>query len=86
MASPTRKLKQLVYRAPELQLSKKLPFRYKTQKDVWFTDVNMELDKDKKLCKVMGATWLSSKVTAVGSEVRGIWHCAGCSLTKGSSA
>ena len=35
MASPTRKLKQLVYRAPELQLSKKLPFRYKTAKDVW---------------------------------------------------
>ena len=35
MATATGKLKQLVYRAPELQLSKKLPFRYKTQKDVW---------------------------------------------------
>ena len=35
MASPTRKLKQLVYRAPELQLSKKLPFRYKTSKEIW---------------------------------------------------
>ena len=47
---------------------------FKTQKDVWFTDVNMELDTDKKLCKAIGANWLSSKVTAVGSEVRGIWH------------
>ena len=35
MATATGKLKQLVYRAPELQLSKKLPFRYKTAKDVW---------------------------------------------------
>ena len=35
MASPTRKLKQLVYRARELQLTKKLPFRYKTQKEIW---------------------------------------------------
>ena len=35
MATATSKLKQLVYRAPELQLSKKLPFRYKTAKEVW---------------------------------------------------
>jgi hypothetical protein len=35
MVTATGKLKQLVYRAPELQLSKKLPFRYKTAKEVW---------------------------------------------------
>jgi hypothetical protein len=35
MPTPTGKLKQLVYRAPELQLSKKLPFRYRTAKEVW---------------------------------------------------
>ena len=35
MATPTGKLKQLVYRVPELQLSKKLPFRYRTSKEVW---------------------------------------------------
>lgn len=44
------------------------------KKDLWFTDVNMELDKDKSLCNDMNSTWLSSKVTAVGSEVRGIWY------------
>ena len=35
MPTATGKLKQLVYRAPELQLSKKLPFRYRTAKEVW---------------------------------------------------
>ena len=45
------------------------------KRDIWFTDVNMELDKDKDLCHSIKATWLSSKVTAVGSEVRGIWYC-----------
>ena len=44
------------------------------KKDLWFTDVNMELDKDKSLCHDINSTWLSSKVTAVGSEVRGIWY------------
>ena len=44
------------------------------KKDLWFTDVNMELDKDKSLCNDINSTWLSSKVTAVGSEVRGIWY------------
>ena len=46
-----------------------------SKRDIWFTDVNMELDKDKDLCHSIKATWLSSKVTAVGSEVRGIWYC-----------
>ena len=32
-------------------------------------------DKDKDLCHSIKATWLSSKVTACGSEVRGIWYC-----------
>jgi len=45
-----------------------------TKRDLWFTDVNMELDKDKDLCNNMNSTWLSSKITAVGSEVRGIWY------------
>ena len=44
------------------------------KKNLWFTDINMELDKDKSLCDDMNSTWLSSKVTAVGSEVRGIWY------------
>ena len=39
-----------------------------------FTDINMELDKDKSLCDDMNLNWLSSKVTAVGPEVRGIWY------------
>ena len=43
------------------------------KKNLWFTDINMELDKDKSLCDDMNLNWLSSKVTAVGSEVRGIW-------------
>lgn len=44
------------------------------KKNLWFTDINMELDKDKSLCDDMNLNWLSSKVTAVGSEVRGIWY------------
>ena len=44
------------------------------KKNLWFTDINMELDKDKSLCDDMNLKWLSSKVTAVGSEVRGIWY------------
>ena len=44
------------------------------KKNLWFTDINMELDKDKSLCNDMNLKWLSSKVTAVGSEVRGIWY------------
>lgn len=44
------------------------------KKNLWFTDINMELDKDKSLCHDMNLNWLSSKVTAVGSEVRGIWY------------
>ncbi len=44
------------------------------KKNLWFTDINMELDKDKSLCNDMNLNWLSSKVTAVGSEVRGIWY------------
>jgi|TARA_B110000495_G_C23035496_1_gene618236 hypothetical protein len=47
---------------------------FNTHKDIWFTDVNMELKQDKDVCSRMSATWLSSKVTAVGSEVRGIWY------------
>ena len=49
MASPTRKLKQLVYRPPELQLGKKLPFRYKTSKDVW------QMIKQKRWAKLVKA-------------------------------
>ena len=37
------------------------------KKNLWFTDINMELDKDKSLCDDMNLNWLSSKVTAVGS-------------------
>ena len=44
------------------------------KRDLWFTDINMELDSDKKICNDLNASWLSSKVTAVGSEVRGIWY------------
>lgn len=47
---------------------------FEGKKDLWFTDVNMELDKDKILCESIKSKWLSSKVTAVGSEVRGIWY------------
>ena len=44
-------------------------------KDLWFTDVNMELDRDKSLVEDIGGKWLSSKITAVGSEVRGMYYC-----------
>lgn len=47
---------------------------FDTKCDLFFTDVNMELQQDKDLCNAINATWLSSKVTAVGSEVRGIWY------------
>ena len=40
--------------------------------DLWFTDVNMELSKDKELAEKIGARHLSSKITAVGSEVPNI--------------
>ena len=46
-----------------------------TEKDLWFTDVNMELDEDKSLVEDIGGRWLSSKITAVGSEVRGMYYC-----------
>ena len=46
-----------------------------TVKDLWFTDVNMELDRDKALVQDIGGEWLSSKITAVGSEVRGMYYC-----------
>ena len=42
------------------------------KKNLWFTDINMELDKDKSLCDDMNLNWLSSKVTAV--ETRGSWY------------
>ena len=35
MVTATSKLKQLVYRAPELKLSQRLPFRYQSTKDIW---------------------------------------------------
>lgn len=35
MVTATAKLKQLVYRAPELKLSQQLPFRYLSAQDVW---------------------------------------------------
>ena len=38
------------------------------KKNLWFTDINMELDKDKSLCNDMNLKWLSSKVTAVGQK------------------
>ncbi len=47
---------------------------FNTKRDLFFTDVNMELQQDKDVCEALNATWLSSKVTAVGSEVRGIWY------------
>ena len=47
---------------------------FDTKCDLFLTDVNMELKQDKDFCKAIKATWLSSKVTAVGSEVRGIWY------------
>lgn len=46
-----------------------------TENDLWFTDVNMELDEDKSLVEDIGGRWLSSKITAVGSEVRGMYYC-----------
>ena len=48
---------------------------FTTRKDLWFTDVNMELEKDKKVLEKLNGRWLSSKITAVGSEVRGIYYC-----------
>ena len=45
-----------------------------SKRNIWFTDVNMELDKDKLLLEKMGGKFLSIKVTAVGSEVRGIYY------------
>ena len=42
--------------------------------DIWFTEINMELPSDKLVMEKMGAKWLSSKITAVGSEVRGIYY------------
>ena len=47
---------------------------FTTSRDLWFTNVNMELDNDKELLNKMGGNHLSSKITAVGSEVRGIWY------------
>ena len=47
---------------------------FTTHRDLWFTNVNMELDKDKELLNKIGGKHLSSKITAVGSEVRGIWY------------
>ena len=46
---------------------------FTTYRDLWFTNVNMELDKDKELLNKIGGKHLSSKITAGGSEVRGIW-------------
>jgi hypothetical protein len=47
---------------------------FESKRDLWFTDINMELDKDKTLCNTINSTWISSKITAVGSEVRGMWY------------
>ena len=43
-------------------------------KDIWFTEINMELPSDKLVMEKLGAKWLSSKITAVGSEVRGLYY------------
>ena len=42
--------------------------------DVWFTHVNMENKLDRKMVEVYNATWLSSKIDAVASEIRGIYY------------
>ena len=47
---------------------------FTTSRDLWFTNVNMELENDKELLNKIGGNHLSSKITAVGSEVRGIWY------------
>lgn len=48
---------------------------FSTKRDIWFTEINMELKEDKKFMDMIGAKWLSSKITAVGSEVRGLYYC-----------
>ena len=44
------------------------------QKDIWFSEINMELNRDKRLVEKLGCVHISSKITAVGSEVRGIYY------------
>tara|TARA_B100000029_G_scaffold516338_1_gene628846 strand:- start:19322 stop:20500 length:1179 start_codon:yes stop_codon:yes gene_type:complete len=48
---------------------------FTTLRDIWFTDINQELEEDKLVMEKLGAKWLSSKITAVGSEVRGLYYC-----------
>ena len=43
-------------------------------RDVWFTHINMEHSGDKRIPKAFGADWLSSKIDAVGAEVRGVFY------------
>ena len=42
--------------------------------DVWFTHINMENKLDRNIVETYNATWLSSKIDAVASEIRGIYY------------
>ena len=46
-----------------------------SDRDVWFTHVNMEHSGDKAIAEALGSTWVSSKIDAVCAEVRGIYYC-----------
>ena len=45
-----------------------------SERDVWFTHINMEHSGDKAIPESLGSTWLSSKIDAVCAEVRGIYY------------
>tara|TARA_R100000008_G_C3567629_1_gene160106 strand:- start:292 stop:1398 length:1107 start_codon:yes stop_codon:yes gene_type:complete len=46
-----------------------------SNRDVWFTHINMEHSGDKAIPEALGSTWISSKIDAVCAEVRGIYYC-----------
>ena len=45
-----------------------------SERDLWFTHINMEHQKDKAIPEAFNSTWLSSKIDAVCAEVRGIYY------------
>ena len=44
------------------------------ERDLWFTHINMEHQKDKVIPEAFNSTWLSSKIDAVCAEIRGIYY------------
>jgi len=45
-----------------------------SDRDVWFTHINMEHSDDKAIPESLGSTWVSSKIDAVCAEVRGVYY------------